>query len=500
MTIRRRIMLLSSAGAAVMGIAVLQFYRLSVVNSFLTAEGLRTAYVNDAAQRIDLLSYEYLLYGEPRARRQLQLQCQRLHTESLGFAASSNIHQQEIAIELHRAESLLIALDVQLQAPVGAAVPNSVRSRYLSEQLIISSHEMVNQARRWQAQMVVARDKLLREATLSALIASSTMLLLLTTGAMLLLRTIVRPVERLRHAVAAVAAGDLSQRVPVDRNDEIGVLSNGFNQMTQALVIAAHQRERTLELESRTASLERINHDLEHFSAMASHDLQAPLRTIGSFSELIQRRAGSKLDERSLSHLQRIIEATGRMRSLIDSLLRFARVGNVDVDQDTDIGCRVALDQAVENLNQVLVECGAAIDINPLPDTHFDGIHLIQVFQNLIGNAIKYRTHERDLKIRIWSQPGPDGYHALLVRDNGPGIDPQHHVQIFGMFQRAHGSEVAGSGIGLALCNKIIQNRGGTIHVESIPGQGATFIFTVPVATGAPKPPRPSRRLEASKK
>ena len=499
MTIRRQIVLLGSAGAAVMGIAVLQFYRLSVANSFLATQGLRTAYVHDAVQRIDLLSYEYVFYGEPRARRQLQLQCQRLHTDSRDFAASSNLHQQEIAIDLQRAESLLIALDVQRQSPVGVSVPNSVRSRYLAEQLIISSHEMVNQARRWQAQMVIARDKLLREATLSALIASSTMLLLLTAGALLLLRTIVRPVERLRHAVAAVAAGDLSQRVQVDRNDELGVLSNGFNQMTQSLAIAALERERNMDLESRTASLERINHDLEHFSAMASHDLQAPLRTIGSFSELIQRRASSKLDERSLSHLQRIIEATVRMRSLIDSLLRFARVGNVDVDQDTDIGCRVALDQAVENLNQVIVECGAAIDIDPLPDTHFDGIHLIQVFQNLIGNAIKYHDQKRDVKIRVWSQPGPEGYHALLIRDNGPGIDPQHHVQIFGMFQRAHGSEVAGSGIGLALCNKIIKNRGGTIHVESIPGQGATFIFTVPVATGVSKPRRPSRRLEVSK-
>ena len=496
MTIRRRILLLSGAGAAVMGIAVLQFYRLSVVNSFLATEGQRTSYVHDAVQRIDLLSYEYLLYGEPRARRQLQIQTQRLYTDSSDFAASSNIHQQEIALELHRAESLLIALDVQRQSPAKVSVPNSVRSRYLAEQLIISSHEMVNQARRWQAQVVLARENLLREATLSALIASSTMLLLLTAGALLLLRTIVRPVERLRQAVAAVAAGDLSQRVPVDRNDELGVLSNGFNQMTQSLANAAKERERTLEVESRSASLERINHDLEHFSAMASHDLQAPLRTIGSFSELIQRRASSKLDERSLGHLQRIIEATVRMRSLIESLLRFARVGSVDVDQDTDINCRVALDQALENLSQAVVDCGAAIDIGPLPDTRFDGIHLIQVFQNLIGNAIKYRDQERGLRIHVWSQPGPEGYHTLLVGDNGPGIEPQHHVQIFGMFQRAHGSEVAGSGIGLALCNKIIQNRGGKIHVESILGQGATFIFTVPVATGGPKPTRPSRRLE----
>lgn len=495
MTIRRRILLLSSAGAAIMGIAVMQFYRLSMVNSSLATESRRTTQIHDAVQSIDLLSYEYLLFGEPRARRQLQLLCQRLHLDSHDFAASANIHQQEIANELQRTESILNALDVQRQSPVGVFVPSSVRSRFLAEQLIVSSHEMFVQAGRWQAQVVVARENLLREATLSALIASSSMLLLLTAGALLLLRTIVRPVDRLRRAVAAVAAGDLSQRVPIDRNDEIGILGIGFNQMAQSLSIAANERERSIELEAHSASLERMNRDLEQFAALASHDLQAPLRTIVSFSELIQRRASSKLDERSLSHLQRIIDATARMRSLIESLLRFARVGNVDVDQDTDFNCRVALDQALENLSQVIIDSGATIDIDPLPETRFDGIHLIQVFQNLIGNAIKYRDRERALKIRVSSRPGPDGYHTILVIDNGPGIDPQHHLQIFGMFQRAHSSEVAGSGIGLALCSKIIQNRGGEIRVESNPGHGATFIFTVPAATGVPASPRPSRRM-----
>lgn len=495
MTIRRRILLLSWGGAAIMGIGVLQFYRLSVVNSSLSIEGQRSTQVHNAVQRIDLLSYEYLLYGEPRARRQLQLQCQRLSIESRDFVSSSNPHKHEIAIELQRAESLLAALDVQRQSPVGVFVPSSVRSRYLAEQLIISSHQMFDQARRWQAQVVEAKEALLREATHSALIVSSTMLLMLTAGALLLLRTIVRPVERLRRAVAAVASGDLSQRVPVDRSDEIGVLINGFNQMTYALEVAAKERDRIVAVEAHSASLERINRELEHFTALASHDLQAPLRTIGSFSELIQRRASAQLDERSLSHLQRIIDATARMRSLIESLLRFARVGSVDNEQDSDICCRVALDQALENLSQVIIESGAAVEISHLPETRFDGIHLIQVFQNLIGNAIKYRDRERALKIRVWSQPGPDGHHTISIMDNGPGIDPRHHSQIFGMFQRAHSSEVAGSGIGLALCRKILHNRGCDIHVESIPDQGATFIFTVPAATGLPVPARPSRRM-----
>ncbi len=495
MSIRGRILILSGAGAAVLMVSMAQFYRLSVLSSSLSAEGVMAAQTHLAVQRIDLLAYEYLLYGEPRARRQLLLQCTRLRTDARQFAASGNSYQFAIATELQRTETLLVALDVQRQSPAGEFIPRSVRSRFLAEQLIIASHEMFDQARRWQGQMIAVRESLLREATLSAVVASSIMLLVLTAGALLLLRTIVRPVERLRRAVAAVAAGDFTQRLQVNRTDEIGSLTLGFNQMTSALAIAAEARERTVELEARSAALESINRDLEQFAALASHDLQAPLRSIGSFTELIQRHAGDNLDEKSRTHLQRIVDATGRMHSLIDSLLRFARAGNVDVDQDTDLCCRTVLDQALENLAQPLSESAAILNISDLPMVHFNAVQLIQVFQNIVGNAIKYRCLDRQLHICISAQCSPHGYHTIAIADNGPGIAARYHDQIFGMFERGHGQEVSGSGIGLALCRSVIVCRGGEIRVESSLGHGATFYFTVPVAMQALDSLRPSPRL-----
>ena len=485
MTIRRRILLLGSAGAAVVAVSLLQFYRISVLNAIHSAESRTATRVHDAVQRIDSLAYEYLLYSENRARWQLARQCEELRVQVTDFSRSPDPCRRSIASELKRSEEMLGQLDPLHEVNAVRGTDGVKRGRFLAEQLIISSQEMFAQTRLWQSRMLAARVSLLREAIISAVAASSILLVLLVAGSLLLLRTIVRPIERLRQAVAGVAGGDLTQRVPVDRPDELGVLGADFNQMACALVVAEQQRQRSLEIEARGAALERINRDLEQFAALASHDLQAPLRTITNFTELIQKRAGPQLDERSQNHLQRIIDASDRMRQLIESLLRFSRAGSVDVGLDVDTSCRAALDQALENLSQNLLENEVDLQIADLPEVRFDGIQLIQVFQNLIGNAITYRDRSRRLHIRIWAVHAAASHLTIAVADNGPGIASEQHVRIFGMFNRAHGVEVAGSGIGLALCRKIVEQRGGTIRVESSPGQGATFLFTVPMASGA---------------
>jgi signal transduction histidine kinase len=491
MSIRWRIMALGLVGASVMVLALLQFYRLSANNARLATEGARAERIHLAVQRIDLLAYEYLLYGEPRAHRQLALQCAELRLLAGKYASAASPSEQAIARELVRTEALLTAIDAVRLASEEGSRQMPVRARFLAEQLIIASHEMSGHARDWQARMVQARDGLMCEATISGIIATSAMLLLLTVGALLLLRTILRPVERLRVAVAAVAGGDLSQRLPPGGGDELGALIDGFTHMTIALELAARERERALAIEARSAMLERVNRDLEHFAALASHDLQAPLRSISNFTEILQHRLGSQLDDRSAGHLQRIIEAAGRMRALIEGLLRFSRAGSADLERDTDLCSRSALDQALENLSQPLIESAAKVDIEDLPTVRSDGIQLIQIFQNLIANAIAYREPSRPLRIRIWSRVGPAGYFTFAVSDNGPGVASEQQERIFGMFQRAHPSDIDGSGIGLALCRKIVQSRGGIIWVESQPSEGATFLFSMPAAGTPP----PSRRL-----
>lgn len=493
MSIRWRVLLLCMVGTSVMIVALLQFYRLSNKNMGLVTEGERAQRIHLAVQRIDLLAYEQAMYGEPRARRQLALQCAELKLMARDPHAANNPHEIAIAHELTRTEGLLHALDAQRPInPVENPVMLQGRGRFLAEQLIIASHELFDHARTWQREMVAAREQLMREATISGILASSAMLLLMTTGGLLLLNTILRPVESLRKAVAAVAAGEPAPPLPPSGPDELGMLTEGFNQMIAALAVAARERERVVALEARGVMLERVNRDLEHFAALASHDLQAPLRSISNFTELIQRRVGGQLDDRANTHLQRIVEASTRMRELIESLLRFSRAGSADLSCDSDVASRSALDQALENLNEPLVASGAHLEIDELPTVRCDGVQLIQVFQNLIGNAIAYRDRSRALIIRITTRSGQPGYHTFLVADNGPGVPAEQRDRIFGMFHRGHGhDQVTGSGIGLALCKKIVHSRGGEIGVESVVGSGAIFWFSVPAAGTPP----PSRRL-----
>ena len=476
--------------------ALIQFYRLSNKNFELVVEGERAQRIHLAVQRLDLLAYEHVMYGEPRARRQLTLQCAELKELAGSARGPSNGYEMAITHELIRTEALLRALDAHRPANPGdnpVVLPG--RGRFLAEQLIIASHEMFDYARTWQRDMVSAREQLMRDVTISGILATSAMLLLMTGGGLLLLKTILHPVESLRKAVVAVAAGEPVPPLPPGGPDELGTLTEGFNQMIAALAVAARERERVVALEARGAMLERVNRDLEHFAALASHDLQAPLRSMSNFTELIQRRVGSQLDERANSHLQRIVEATTRMRQLIESLLRFSRAGSADLSCDSDVGSRSALDQALENLNEPIVASSVQLEIDELPTVRCDGIQLIQVFQNLIGNAIAYRERSRSLTIRITTRPGQPGYHTFLVADNGPGVAAEQRERIFGMFHRGHGhDEVAGSGIGLALCKKIIHSRGGDIGVESHAGSGAVFWFSVPAAGTPP----PSRRLSLS--
>ena len=480
MTIRGRIFVLGALGVMVLALALLQFYRLLAVNAGFSDEWRQAAAVNHAVQRLDLLAFEYLLYHESRPKRQLAMQREILVRQTHGFAGSADPHRLGIALKLGRIVILLEAMEGE--PPV--AGPPSARIRFLAEQLTIASQEMFEHARSWKTQVQVAREGLLRESALSAVIASGCMVILLAVVARFLVRTIFLPVERLRVAVAAVARGDFNHQLTVARNDEMGVLTADFNQMAAALAAAASEREETAEIKARSVALERVNHDLEHFATLASHDLQAPLRSVNCFTELIKNRAGSLLDARSNDHLQRVIDATERMQALINSLLRFARAGSVDVSLDTKICARAALNQALENLSVPVQESEAHLDIGDLPAVRFDGIQLSQIFQNVIGNAIKYRDPTRPLHVRVWSGPGPDGFLTMAVADNGPGIREEKHDHIFGMFQRAHGSEIPGSGIGLALCRRILENRGGSIRVESVVGQGATFLFTVPAASG----------------
>lgn len=224
--------------------------------------------------------------------------------------------------------------------------------------------------------------------------------------------------------------------------------------------------------------LARSNRDLDQFASMISHDLQEPLRTVRGFVQLLQKKYANRLDAEADSFIEYAVDGTKRMETMIRDLLAYARAGTRSrVPLPIDAGA--ALRQALDNLRESIQEVGADVTHGELPAVHADRSQLAQLFQNLLGNALKFRG-ETSPKIHVDACREGD-YWRFSVRDNGIGIDSKFHAQIFEVFQRPPTRKrYGGSGIGLAICKKIVERHGGRIWVESEPGRGATFLFTLP--------------------
>ena len=227
--------------------------------------------------------------------------------------------------------------------------------------------------------------------------------------------------------------------------------------------------------------LRRSNEDLERFAYTVVHELNEPLRTITSHAQLLERRLEGQLDEGAADSLAFVMGGAIRMRSFIDDLLRYSQATNSGADvRMFDMEALVA--QVLLSLDTVLQANGASVTHDPLPTLVADA-RLEHVLQNLIGNSIKYRRPDVPPQIHISAGKQNSGW-VFSVRDNGIGIQPEYRERIFHLFRRLHGRDVPGHGIGLALCQKIVEANGGTMWVESEPGQGATFYFTLPQEQG----------------
>jgi light-regulated signal transduction histidine kinase (bacteriophytochrome) len=232
--------------------------------------------------------------------------------------------------------------------------------------------------------------------------------------------------------------------------------------------------------------LRHANEDLQQFAYSASHDLQEPIRNVAVYSEVVAKRYHNLLDADGRQFLGFLTEGGRRLATLIDDLLAYTRAGIVDAPTST-VDAEAALRHALSSLSEAIRENDALVEYDPLPLVHMSEAHLQQIFQNLIGNALKYRTEQRP-QIHI-SAVHQGAAWRFAVRDNGIGIDPHYKEKIFGVFKRLHRDQkYSGTGIGLAICQRVVERYGGRIRVESQPGHGATFFFTVP----EPTPPVPS--------
>jgi PAS domain S-box-containing protein len=254
---------------------------------------------------------------------------------------------------------------------------------------------------------------------------------------------------------------------------------------TQGIFWDVTARKRAEEELQRTArELARSNGELQQFASVVAHDLQEPLRTVTSFCRLLQRRCQGRLDAGAEEFVGYIVDGAKRMQELLDDLLEYCRVGTQGRPFQP-VECGAVLSQALANLKIALEEAGAVVTRDELPTVAGDGPQLAQLFQNLIANAVKFRGPQPP-RVHVSAQRREEGW-QFAVRDNGIGIDPEQAGRLFVLFQRLHTrQEYAGTGIGLAICKKIVERHHGRIWVETQPGQGSVFYFTLP-GPGHPK-------------
>jgi signal transduction histidine kinase len=309
----------------------------------------------------------------------------------------------------------------------------------------------------------------------------------------LVIRTAVtRPLTALATSCRRITEGDFSERIVPQGPKDIRAIAADVEDMRQRIVdeLEATRAARS-QLAEQALELQRSNAELEQFAYVASHDLQEPLRKVASFCQLIEKRYADKLDERGTEYIAFAVDGAKRMQILINDLLTFSRVGRLNPTRD-DVDLGATLDEAIENLDTAITESGAEIirEGQPLPRVNGDPTLLAMVWQNLIGNAMKFSRDGVAPRVVIdceHSASEAGGPWTLTVTDNGIGIAEEFSDKVFVVFQRLHGRDVyTGTGIGLALCKKIIEHHGGSIWIDNPFTEGTRFRFTLPVAVDSP--------------
>jgi signal transduction histidine kinase len=324
------------------------------------------------------------------------------------------------------------------------------------------------------AQRAVARqevDNASRQLVVTLLTVAGALTALIVFVAIGVRRSVLRPLEEMVDDASLIVAGDLDHVPATSGPQELVAVSRSLDHVRAELVHQLRQGE------EREADLARSNAELEQFAYVASHDLQEPLRKVASFCQMLERRYKGQLDERADTYIAFAVDGAKRMQDLINDLLAFSRVGRTterfeSVDLDT------VLDLALRNLASAIESSGTEIRRSPLPTLAGDRSLLVALFQNLIGNAIKFRGE--DPPIVEVNATALEGRWEFTVSDNGIGIPEDYRDRVFVIFQRLHGrDEYAGTGIGLALCRKIVEFHGGRIDVDTPEGTGTTIRFTL---------------------
>ncbi len=302
--------------------------------------------------------------------------------------------------------------------------------------------------------------------------------------ATLLARSIVRPIRILQKGAGKIQAGNLDHEIALNTPDEMGKLARALNTMARSLIntntsLEEMVADRTRQLQTRNEQLKQSNEDLQQFAYVASHDLQEPLRMVASYTQLLSERYNDKLDEKANKYIYYAVDGASRMQRLIQDLLSFSRVSTHGRDFE-QVPLASIVESMLKQMTVIIRDTGARIIVEDLPEVKADPSQISQVFQNLISNSLKFCTRERpEIIVSVQKE---DSFWRFSVTDNGIGIESEYKDKIFIIFQRLHTrKEYAGTGIGLAICKRIINRHGGRIWFESTLGKGTVFYFTLPV-------------------
>ncbi|WP_051175863.1 sensor histidine kinase [Nocardia exalbida] len=336
----------------------------------------------------------------------------------------------------------------------------------------------------------LAHARTVRDAVLAGMVIA-----FLLTGVVLTVlvrRLIARPLGSLTDASLRVAGGDFDHHIDVHGPADLATVAQAVESMRRRIVAELESSraqeavlaEQKTDLDLQAVELRRSNAELEQFAYVASHDLQEPLRKVASFCQLLEKRYGDKLDERGKQYIDFAVDGAKRMQVLINDLLTFSRVGRI-TDRTEPTGLGQSLDKALTNLSTAIDDTDTRIRRpEELPEIIGDPTLLTMLWQNLIANAIKFRRPDHPPEIEITCEPGENGSGWLLsVSDNGIGIAPEFAEKVFVIFQRLHNrEEYSGTGIGLAVCKKIVEYHGGRIWIDTDYTAGTRFRFTVRTA------------------
>ncbi len=474
-----RIMALMSAGTAFIFVFffAVAFRMQSEAQARMTASDA----IMKAASEINIVGSHYLMSPGDATR----IQWVRTYDSLVGTLERMPVKEAEDRAIVEGMLSILARMK-ELFAELAAASEQGrfTRPSPLADEMIMLAGDVTIGA----SSLVAVSDAEIKTLNRRIIITLTVFSLLLVVAVLLtstaLGRSISVPINRLREGADIIGSGNLDYRTGIRSGDEIGGLSESFDHMTEslkAITVSRNELAREIAERKRTEEeLERSNRELEYFAYIASHDLQEPLRMISGYVSLLERKYKGRLDDQADKYIHFAVDGAKRMQKLIEGLLAYSRVATrggrfkrVDLNR--------VFDEAASNLSAAIRESGAGVTRDELPEVTGEETQLLQLLQNLIGNGIKFRKPDVPPRVHVSARLQESEW-LFEVRDNGIGIEKKYFDRVFQIFQRLHTrEEYAGTGIGLAVCKRIVERHGGRIWVDSVPGEGTSFFFTVPV-------------------